>query len=58
MGRGECPARVVGVTAADAFQASTLACAGVTAWNALEGLRDVPEGAYALLQGKSPPLTE
>lgn len=46
------------MTAADAFQASTLACAGVTAWNALDGLRDVPEGAYALLQGKSPPLTE
>jgi D-arabinose 1-dehydrogenase-like Zn-dependent alcohol dehydrogenase len=54
VGRGECPARVVSVTAADGFKASTLACAGVTAWNALDGLKDVPEGAYALLQGKIP----
>jgi D-arabinose 1-dehydrogenase-like Zn-dependent alcohol dehydrogenase len=53
VGRGECPARV-SVTAADGFKASTLACAGVTAWNALDGLKDVPEGAYALLQGKIP----
>jgi D-arabinose 1-dehydrogenase-like Zn-dependent alcohol dehydrogenase len=48
----------VGVTAVDRFKASTLACAGVTAWNALDGLREVPEGAYALLQGKSSPLIE
>ncbi|KAF1933712.1 GroES-like protein [Didymella exigua CBS 183.55] len=32
-------------------EASTLPCAGVTAWNALNGLKNVPEGAYALLQG-------
>jgi D-arabinose 1-dehydrogenase-like Zn-dependent alcohol dehydrogenase len=46
------------VTAANGSKASTLACAGVTAWNALDGLKDVPEGAYALLQGKIPPLAE
>ncbi|OSS53180.1 hypothetical protein B5807_02533 [Epicoccum nigrum] len=32
-------------------EASTLACAGVTAWNSLNGLKNVPQGAYALLQG-------
>ncbi|KAF3046207.1 hypothetical protein E8E11_009006 [Didymella keratinophila] len=32
-------------------EASTLPCAGVTAWNALDGLKNIPEGAYALLQG-------
>lgn len=33
-------------------QGSTLACAGVTAWNALDGLKYVPKHATALLQGK------
>jgi hypothetical protein len=33
---------------------STLACAGVTAWNALDGLKHVPKGAAALLQGHFP----
>ncbi|KAF9695120.1 hypothetical protein EKO04_006870 [Ascochyta lentis] len=32
-------------------EASTLPCAGLTAWNSLDGLQGVPEGAYALLQG-------
>ncbi|KAH6622101.1 hypothetical protein C7974DRAFT_216169 [Boeremia exigua] len=32
-------------------EASLLPCAGVTAWNALDGLKNVPKGAYALLQG-------
>lgn len=32
-------------------EGSTLACAGVTAWNALEGLKYVPKHATALLQG-------
>jgi NADPH:quinone reductase-like Zn-dependent oxidoreductase len=35
-------------------KAATLPCAGVTAWNALNGLKGVPEGAYALLQGDVP----
>lgn len=32
-------------------EASTLPCAGLTAWNSLDGLKGVTEGAYALLQG-------
>jgi NADPH:quinone reductase-like Zn-dependent oxidoreductase len=36
---------------------STLACAGVTAWNALDGLKNVPKGAAALLQGHFPHWT-
>ncbi|KAJ8116749.1 hypothetical protein OPT61_g1883 [Boeremia exigua] len=32
-------------------EAATLPCAGVTAWNALDGLKNAPKGAYALLQG-------
>ncbi|KAF2202620.1 NAD(P)-binding protein [Delitschia confertaspora ATCC 74209] len=32
-------------------EGSTLACAGVTAWNALDGLSHIPKGASALLQG-------
>ncbi|KAF2272011.1 NAD(P)-binding protein [Westerdykella ornata] len=32
-------------------EASTIACAGVTAWSALGGLRDVRKDAVALLQG-------
>ncbi|KAI8941901.1 hypothetical protein NX059_000015 [Plenodomus lindquistii] len=32
-------------------EGSTLACAGLTAWVALDGLQYVPEGAAALLQG-------
>ncbi|KAH8698234.1 hypothetical protein GQ44DRAFT_764765 [Phaeosphaeriaceae sp. PMI808] len=30
---------------------STLTCAGITAWNVLDGLRNVPNDATALLQG-------
>jgi NADPH:quinone reductase-like Zn-dependent oxidoreductase len=32
-------------------QASTIACAGVTAWHALFELRPLPEGAHVLIQG-------
>ncbi|KAF2016914.1 GroES-like protein [Aaosphaeria arxii CBS 175.79] len=32
-------------------EASTLPCAGLTAWNSLDGLKNVPKGASALLQG-------
>jgi hypothetical protein len=30
---------------------SMLPCAGVTAWNALDGLKHIPKRASALLQG-------
>jgi NADPH:quinone reductase-like Zn-dependent oxidoreductase len=37
-------------------ESSTLACAGVTAWNALDGLKTVQKHSSALLQGKTRPF--
>lgn len=35
-------------------QASTVACAGVTAWSSVDGLKNLsPEKDYALLEGKA-----